>query len=200
MSLGVSARAIGDLDRALDHCNRALSLYNRIGQEATANRILGNLGDVHDAAGRRKEARELQERCLQRAEVLGDDFAIGVAGGELARYLLEAGDATQALTLAKKSQQAANRSGDHLHRAYAAAVGAQAAELLGRPAVADRQFRAALALLADRHAAGKLGEVCAMYADVLRRRGQVDLAFAFMRMAAERDFASLAALLKRARG
>ncbi len=198
MSLGVSARAMGDLDRAIDHSNRALALYNRIGQEQTANRILGNLGDVHYAAGRIKEARELQERCLQRAEALGDDFAIGVAGGELARYILASGDPVQALALAKKSKQAAHRSGDHLHRAYAAAVEAQAAERLGRPVVADRQFRAALRLLASRRAAGKLGEVCAMYADVLRQRGRVDLAFAFMRMAAERDFASLAPLLKQA--
>jgi hypothetical protein len=50
--------------------------------------------------------------------------------------------------------------------------------------------------LAGRNAAGKLAEVCSMYADVLRQRGQVDRAFAFMRMAAERDFASLPRLIR----
>ena len=199
MSLGVSARALGDLDRAIDHCHRALAVYNRIGREQVANRILGNLGDVHYAAGRRKEARELQEQCLRRAEVLGDDFAIGVAGAELARYLLAGGDPSEALVLARKSKKAAKRSGDQLHRAYAAAVEAQAAERLGRPAAADRQFRAALSLLAGRSAAGKLAEVAAMYAEVLRQRGQVDLAFGFMRMAADRDFRPLARLIRAAR-
>jgi hypothetical protein len=33
-----------------------------------------------------------------------------------------------------------------------------------------------------------------MYADVLRGRGQVDRAFSFMRMAAERDFGKLRTL------
>src|SRR5207302_1777329 len=31
MNLGVGARATGDLDRAIEHCNRALELYRRIG-------------------------------------------------------------------------------------------------------------------------------------------------------------------------
>ena len=199
MALGVSARAVGDLERAIAHCNRALDLHGRIRQERMANLVLNNLGDVHYAAGRRKEARELQEQCLRRAEVLGDDFAIGVAGAELARYLLAGGDPSEALVLARKSKKAAKRSGDQLHRAYAAAVEAQAAEQLGRPATADRQFRAALSLLAGRSAAGKLAEVAAMYADVLRQRGQVDLAFAFMRMAADRDFSPLPRLIRATR-
>jgi hypothetical protein len=51
-------------------------------------------------------------------------------------------------------------------------------------------------MLAERDAAGKLSEVCTMYADILRHRGQDDRAFAFMRMAAERDFSKLATLLR----
>jgi hypothetical protein len=51
-------------------------------------------------------------------------------------------------------------------------------------------------MLVDREAAGKLGEVCTMYADVLRRRGERDRAYAVMRMAAERDFSNLPALLR----
>jgi hypothetical protein len=62
--------------------------------------------------------------------------------------------------------------------------------------MADRRFKAATKLLIDRGAAGKLSEVCAMYADVLRRRGEQDRAFALMRMAAERDFSKLPALLR----
>ncbi len=200
MNLGVSARTVGDFDRAIEHCNRALDLHGRLGQLRNANRVLNNLADVHYAAGRIAEARRLQQECFERARDMGDDLEVGVAGSTLAMYLVENGDLEGALLYARESQQAAARAGDHLHQAYAAAVEAQAAERLGRPTVADRQFRAALRLLADRNAAGKLGEVCAMYADVLRQRGHVDLAFAFMRMAAERDFAGLAPLLKQARG
>ena len=197
MALGVSARAVGDLARALEHCNRALELHSRIGQHRDANRVLNNLGDVHYAAGRKRQAAELQRRCLTRAQEMGDDFEIGVAAGELARYALENGNANEALQLAREGLQAAARSGDHLHQALAAAIEAQAAERLGHRTVADRQFRSAILMLAGRNATLKLAEVCAMFADVLRGRGEDDRAFAFMRMAAERDFRRLPALLRK---
>jgi len=62
--------------------------------------------------------------------------------------------------------------------------------------VADRRFTEALKMLAERSAASDLAEVCMMYADVLRERGNVDRAFAFMRMAADRDFGSLTRLIR----
>jgi transcriptional regulator with XRE-family HTH domain len=197
MALGVAARALGELDRALEHCNRALELHSRIRHERTANRILNNLGDVHYAAGRHRQAAELQATCLERARELKDDVEIGIAAGELARYALAEGRAAEAIVLSRESQQAAGRSGDHLHQAIAAAVEGAAADLLGRPRVADRRFTEALRTLADRDAAAELAKVSMMYADVLRRRAQDDRAFAFMRMAAERDFTQLPALLRK---
>jgi len=199
MALGVAARAVGELDRALEHCNRALELHSRIHHERTANRILNNLGDVHYAAGRTREAADLQRRCVQRARELHDDFEIGVAAGALARYALEDGKFEEAMVLARESQQAAARSGDHLHQAVAGAVEGAAADRLGRHRVAHQRFRQALQILFDRSAAAELAEVCTMYADVLRLRGQDDRAFALMRMAAERDFRKLALLLKTGR-
>jgi transcriptional regulator with XRE-family HTH domain len=196
MALGISARAIGDLDRALDHCNRALELHSRIGQHRAANMVLNNLGDVHYAAGRKRQATELQQRCLARAREMHDDFEIGVAAGELARYALQERRARDAMALARESQVAAARAGDHLHQALSAAYEGAAAERLGHPTIANRKFRAALQLLAERQAGGKLAEVSTMYADLLRERGDHERAFAFMRMAAERDFGKLTALLK----
>ena len=195
MALGISARAVGDLDRALEHCHRALELHSRIGQHRAANMVLNNLGDVHYAAGRKRQAAEFQQRCLARAREMHDDFEVGVAAGELARYALDDGSAREALALSRESQQAASRSGDHLHQALSAAFEGIAAERLGHPTIANRKFRIALQLLAERNAAGKLAEVCAMYADLLRARGNHDRAFAYMRMAAERNFSKLDALL-----
>jgi transcriptional regulator with XRE-family HTH domain len=77
MALGISARAIGELDRALEHCNRALELHSRIGQHRAANMVLNNLGDVHYAAGRKRQATGLQQRCLARAREMHDDFEVG---------------------------------------------------------------------------------------------------------------------------
>ena len=195
MALGVAARAVGEFDRALDHCNRALELHSRVRHQRTANRILNNIGDVHYAAGRKRQATEFQLLCLEKARELRDDFEIGVAAGELARYALEDGKANQAMTLARESQQAAQRSGDHIHQAVASAIEGAAADKLGRRRVANRRFAEALTLLAERMAASELAGVCMMYADVLRLRGEDDRAFSFMRMAAERDFSKLPALL-----
>ena len=191
MALGISARAVGDLARAVEHCNRALELHARIGEHRTANRVLNNLGDVHYAAGRKREAAELQQRCLSRAREIHDDFEIGVAAGALARYDLDDNKLDAALAHAREAQLASERSGDHLHQALAAATEGVAAERRGHRRIANRQFAVALRLLAERNAVGKLAEVCAMYADVLRTRGDDDRAFAFMRMAAERDFGKL---------
>jgi tetratricopeptide (TPR) repeat protein len=197
MALGVAARAVGELDRALDHCNRALELHSRIRHQRTANRILNNIGDVHYAAGRKREATKLQRQCLEQARKLKDDFEIGVAAGELARYALEEGKANEAMVLARESQQAAARSGDHIHQAVASAVEGAAADRLGRQRVANRRFTAALQMLAERGAANELAAVCMIYADILRRRGEDDRAFSLMRMAAERDFSKLPALLRK---
>jgi len=197
MALGVAARAVGELDRALDHCNRALELHSRIRHQRTANRILNNIGDVHYAAGRKREAAKFQRQCLEKARELKDDFEIGVAAGELARYALEEGTANEAMVLARESQQAAGRSGDHIHQAVASAVEGAAADRLGRRRVANQRFTAALEMLAERNAAHEFAGVCTMYADILRRRGEDDRAFSFMRMAAERDFSKLPGLLRR---
>ncbi len=195
MGLSVTAREKGQLDQAIEHCNRALELYARIKQERDANRIWNNIGDVHYSAGRLAEAREVQQRCLERGRELSDDFVIGVAAGALARCDLDEMKLDDAIAHAREGQRASMRDGDHLHQALAIALEAQAAEQLGHRIVANRQFRLAFTLLAERNAFGKLAEVCAMYADVLRGRGQDDQAFSFMRMAAERDFGKLRTLL-----
>jgi tetratricopeptide (TPR) repeat protein len=197
MALGISARAVGDFARAVEHCNRALDLHSRIGEHRAANRVLNNLGDVHYAAGRKREATALQQRCLAQAREIRDDFEIGVAAGALARYDLDDNRVDDALAHAREARQASERSGDHLHLALAAALEGEADERQGNARLADRHFAFALRLLKERNAAGKLAEVCAMYADVLRSRGDDDRAFLFMRMAAERDFSKLGARLRK---
>jgi tetratricopeptide (TPR) repeat protein len=196
MGLGITARAKGQLEQAIEHCNRALEIHRRIKQEREANRILNNIGDVHYSAGRLVQAREYQQRCLLRGRELRDDFVVGVAAGALARYDLEENKLDDAIAHAREGRQASQRSGDHLHLAVAAASEGEAAERRGHRTVANRQFAFALKLLKERNAVGKLAEVCAMYADILRRRGDDDRAFRFMRMAAERDFRKLRTLLR----
>lgn len=199
MTLSISARALGDLDRALDHCQRALALHNRLGMAQEANRNLNNLGDVLYAQGKKVEALATQRRCLETARQLHDDVEIAIAAGELARLVLETGDAPQARALAIEAKEAAGRCHDYLRAAYAEAVEAQTAEALGHPRTATRKFQAAIAMLLERQAAAKLAEVCTMFAEVLKGRGQTEVAFALMRIAAERDFSKLPPLLKAAR-
>jgi tetratricopeptide (TPR) repeat protein len=195
MALGVMARELGDCGRAIEHCDRALELHRRLGQDRIANQILNNLGDAHYAAGRPKEARDYQTRCLERARELKDHLAIGVAAGELARYALADGAARAAIAFARESQAAAELAGDHLHQARSLAFEGCAAEKQGRRTIANRCFRRAFQLLVEREAVAKLAEVCAMYSDLLRRRGQSQKALDFMQMAYARNFERLPALI-----
>jgi tetratricopeptide (TPR) repeat protein len=195
MALGVMARELGDSGRAIEHCDRALELHRRLGQDRIANQILNNLGDAHYAAGRPKEARDYQTRCVERARELKDHLAIGVAAGELARYALEEGAARAAIEFARESQAAAELAGDHLHQARSLAFEGRAAEKLGRRTVANRCFRRAFQLLVERQAVAKLAEVCAMYSDLLRRRGQPQKALDFIQMAYARNFERLPSLI-----
>ncbi len=197
MGLGITARAKGQLEQAIEHCNRALEIHGRIKQDREANRILNNIGDVHYSAGRLAQAQEYQQRCLVRGRELGDAFVVGVAAGALALYDLDSNRLDDAIAHAREARAASDRSADHLHLALAAALEGEAEERRGHPIVANRHFAFALKLLRDRNAAGKLAEVCAMYADVLRARGDDERAFAFMRMAAGRDFNRLPALLRK---
>lgn len=188
MAMGITARAGGDLQAALRHCDRALEIHHRIGQERVANQILNNLGDVYFAAGRLDDARSAQERCLRRAIELNDQLAVAAATGELARYAVEEGSYLEAVSLAQRAVGAAVKAGDHVKQAILLAIEGTACEHLGWHGSADRRFRRALRLLAERQAAGKLADVCAMYSKVLSSRGEHRRALAFMQMAFQRNF------------
>jgi tetratricopeptide (TPR) repeat protein len=204
MAMGITARASNDLQAALEHCDRALELHRRIGQDHAVNRILNNLGDVHFAAGRLAEARAAQERCLQRGAELNDLVAVAAAAGELARYAIEAGSFLDAVHLAARGGAAALASGDHVRQALCLAIEGRALDGLGRHALAGRRFRRALRLLAGVGAAAKLAEVCAMYSKVLSNRGDAGRALDFMNLAFHRNFDQLERYLgphgRRARG
>jgi tetratricopeptide (TPR) repeat protein len=191
MAMGITARADGDLQAALRHCDRALELHHRIGQERVANQILNNLGDVYFAAGRLPEARTAQQRCLRRALELNDQIAVAAAAGELARYAVEDRSYLDAVSLAQRAVAAAIMAGDHVKQGIALAIEGTACEHLGWHGSADRRYRRALRLLAERRAAGKLAEVCAMYSKVLSGRGEHRRALAFMQMAFQRNFDQL---------
>jgi tetratricopeptide (TPR) repeat protein len=196
-ALSRTARQTGDVEKAIEHCDRALEIYRHIGYERDANQMLNNLGDAHYAAGSRQMAQECQERCLARAIELQDSLAEGWAATELALYALDDGDFEKAAAYSRQAQAAAESANDNYHKALSLAYEARALERLGEPAAADLRFGEACRLLRARAVLGKLAEVCVMYADVLRQRGDLDRAFAFLRMASERDFKQLADLLGR---
>jgi tetratricopeptide (TPR) repeat protein len=196
MALGLVAREAGDLEKAIEHCNRALELHRRLGQEQFANRVLNNLGDAQYAAGNLDEAWTLQTRCLERARELHDLHEVGISACALAQYAVERKRWSAALAYAKESVAASASAGNHLHQGLGLALQATALEALARPRKASDCFQQAFALLLERQARGKLAEVCVLYSDVLRARGDIDRAFALMRMASERDFRRLPALLR----
>jgi HTH-type transcriptional regulator, quorum sensing regulator NprR len=195
MALGITARASGDHDAALKHCDRALAMHRLLGHERVTNHILNNLGDVHFAAGRIDEARRYQQACLERARQTNDAIAIAAAAIELARYALTEGQLDEALALVREGQSAAVRARDHLYEATAISIEASVSERRRDRARADALFARALRLLHDRGATAKLAELCASYSELIEARGDRQRALALIRMAYARDFTKLTTLL-----
>lgn len=196
MALGITARAAGDLALAIKHCDRALNIHRRIGQQKIANQILSNLGDAYFANGDLAQARRYQAECLERARLFNDVGTVAAATTELARYALSEGATEEAIRLAREGQASSITAHDHLYQATALAIEGCALEKQGHPRATDRLFREAFVLLVERQAVGKLAELTAMYSDVLKGRGRHELALGFMRMAYERDFRRLDGYLK----
>src|ERR1700674_33905 len=188
MAMGITARAAGNFEQAVKHCDRALSIHRQLGQQKVANRILSNLGDAYFASGNVAEARRYQSECLERARQFNDVVSIAAATTELARDALRDGAVEETIRLAREGQKASATAHDHLYEATALALEGCAVDKAGDHAVADQLFRQAFKILLQRHAATKLAEVAVIYSDLLRGRGQPETALAFMRMAYERDF------------
>ena len=196
MALGITARASGDYDGALRHCERALGIHRLLGHERVTNHILNNLGDVHFAAGRVDEARRCQQACLERGRQANDAVAVTAAATELARIALSEGHLDEALRLAGEGQAAAVRARDHLYEATAMSIQASISERKRDRAQADALYGKALLLLDARGATAKLAELCAGYSELLEARGNRQLALTFVRMAYSRDFSKLGGLLR----
>ena len=191
MALGIAARAAGELDDAIKHCDQALNIHRRIGQLKIANQILSNLGDAHFASGNLAEARRHQQECLTHARQFNDHAGAAAAVTELSRYALSEGALAEAIRLAREGQEASAAARDHLYEATALALEGCAHDRLGYHMDADQLFYRAFRMLKEREATTKLAEVAAMYSDVLRGRSRHEAALSFMRMAYERDFHGL---------
>jgi HTH-type transcriptional regulator, quorum sensing regulator NprR len=199
MALGITARAMGQLPAAKQHCDQALALHKRLGQERVANEILNNLGDVYYAQGNVEEARRLQGQCLERGRERKEYTAVAAAAAELARYALAEGKLDEAIDLSGEARQAAERAGSHVFAARALALEGMAADRQGRHAAADGAFRRAFDILRAREALAEMAESCARYSNVLRERGDTAGAFAFLQMAYARQFDGLITALRAAR-
>ncbi|HEV3096760.1 MAG TPA: helix-turn-helix transcriptional regulator [Candidatus Dormibacteraeota bacterium] len=199
MALGITARAMGQLPAAKQHCDQALALHKRLGQERVANEILNNLGDVYYAQGNVEEARRLQRQCLERGRERKEYLAVAAAASELARYALDEGQLSEAIDLSGEARQAAERAGSHVFEARALALEGMAADRQGRHAAGDGAFRRAFDILRAREALAEMAETCARYSNVLRERGDTAGAFAFLQMAYARQFDGLIAALRAAR-
>jgi tetratricopeptide (TPR) repeat protein len=71
-NLGVVCWQLGRHREAVDHLERALSLFRRLGDGRGEARTLGNLGVVHSAAGRPELSAVYQQQALDRFVAVGD--------------------------------------------------------------------------------------------------------------------------------
>ena len=111
-SLGNAYADLGDVPRASDCLERALTIARKLGDRHTEGAILGNLGAVQYRRGNMKQAIAYHKQALQVAREVGDRQGEGNALGNLGEVHRKLGDTRQALRLFEQHLKITRQIGD----------------------------------------------------------------------------------------
>lgn len=91
-NLGDTTRRLGQLDTAIEHLERALSLQRRADDRAGFQYTLHSLGDVHHDIGHYEQAVQYYQEAIATTRALGDQRKLARSLSQLARTLDTIGD------------------------------------------------------------------------------------------------------------
>jgi predicted ATPase/class 3 adenylate cyclase len=109
---GEVRRVQGDLDKACQHLEAALSIQRGLGDTAALCRPLYMLGRAETAAGRYQRGHELTEEGVAIARATGDRQALGELLAQLGETAYELGMAERARTFLDEAQTVSRETGD----------------------------------------------------------------------------------------
>ena len=138
---------------------------------------------VHIDQGKLDEARDMAERCRDRASALGDEHMVAVAETELARVLLGTGDLAGAIEVARRAECALATAHDDRQRASALRVIGAAEDARKDFAASDAAYRDAIRLVTGLDHLADRAAIATEYARKLRARGETETAYDMLELA-----------------
>ena len=142
--LGILAQARGDYDEAERQYRRALDIFERLGDQASAATGYHNLGILAQRRGDYDEAERLYGRALDIRERLGDQAGMADSYGQLGRLANDRGDYDEAERQYRRALDIFKRLGDQAKIATVYHQLGFLADDRGDYDEAERQYRRAL--------------------------------------------------------
>lgn len=100
---GTALLRFSRIDEAETDLQRALSIYQRLGDLRMAARTLGSIGYLRQFQGNFREARDIMLQTKQLSIEIGDDRGIGMSNINLAEIDFALGDIDSAITIAQEN-------------------------------------------------------------------------------------------------
>ncbi|MEU0886165.1 tetratricopeptide repeat protein [Lentzea sp. NPDC005914] len=149
INLGITCRALGRHDEALDHLMRALGIARDTDDLVGQGYALGGIGDIHQHAGRAADARDHYQLALDVARRIGDPSGEGEALCGLGITRRIEGDHNHALDHLQQSLGIFRTIGDRYGERHPLICLAVVHGVLGRYEEALDYHRAALTIMRD---------------------------------------------------
>ncbi len=136
----------GQLDRATEYLERALTINLKLGKENDANKNRSYLALIARDRGDLDRAQELNEQVLKSSEQLGDLRGIGVSANSIALLLARQDEMRESLEYFRRAADAYHRVGDPSGEGPALANIGQTLVKIGKLDEAEQPLRDALAM------------------------------------------------------
>ena len=164
----------GETDRAVEFVHKALSLYSLEDDVTMTARVENELGLLLMRERQFERAEELFLSALRHLGSSGTEIGRSHVMLSLGEMYLAAGRLAEAVAIIREAIERAHRLEELLAESAGHQLLGEALERLGRPAEADEEFRAGLAILRREDLSDRLVEMHALYASLLERRSDLD--------------------------
>ncbi len=169
--LGGAYEHLGDLIRAREYSQKAITIHEMLNDRLSVARAQNNLGLVLIRQGYLEQAREHLDRSLRTFEETGVELGKSHVLLSLAELELDGHDPDAARRRLEEARALAERSNESGSLSKAHELLGRVAESLGDSAMADREFGQAISILERAALPEPLVGCLAAYAAVLEKRG-----------------------------
>src|SRR5579859_331691 len=181
--LGVAYQESGDLGRAKENYQQALTAFGILGNLQLVAQVRALFGQLLTRLAHYEEAEQHLRKSLEGAERLGDSRIAGIAWGNLAALYLAKGEPEQAIQAATQGLQLAQPSEDHRSLGQLQLTLAAAYEARHDAAATEQALKEAIQAVEQTQDRDILGQAYERYGQFLAEQGRFQDAYAQMSQA-----------------